>query len=245
MSEMAVEQENSRINGSTSASASARRSRTICVNSLRACEKMRLIGGTLPPLVARLLSRPQACQHCPAGETHKKRWSAHASYCLPRQIYPPVGPSPPRDEHVFEQSFLRACRARPRRHRAAVPRLLSSDSRRCTITCRRSPNSETRQRSICSFSRSAARCGWSTTNSSRWPPWRALDAAGRCPRRPVLRHHEAQPVALFGFFQIVRGHQDGGAHVGQPVDHAPEGAARQRIHAGGRFIQKQHAAVRA
>ncbi len=36
-----------------------------------------------------------------------------------------------------------------------------------TMTCRRSPNSDTRQRSIVCFSRSAARCGSSTCSSSR------------------------------------------------------------------------------
>ena len=66
------------------------------------------------------------------------------------------------DEHVLEREpgFSRAQRssdafaAQRRRQRPALRR-----RRRRMITCSRSPNSDTRQRSIVCFSRSAARCG--------------------------------------------------------------------------------------
>ncbi len=54
------------------------------------------------------------------------------------------------------------------------------------------------------------------------------------------RHHESQPIALLGFFQVMRGHQNRGAQVSQLVDHAPESAAGQRIDAGGRLVEKEH-----
>src|ERR1022692_34108 len=53
----------------------------------------------------------------------------------------------------------------------------------------------------------------------------------------------AQAIALLRLFQVVRGHQNGGAHIGQPVDHPPERAARQRIHARGGLVQKQDAGL--
>ena len=78
-------------------------------------------------------------------------------------------------------------------------------------------------------------------NSSRWPALRALDSGRAAFGHQFARHHEAQPIALLGFFQIVGGHENRGARVGQPVDHGPEGTARQRIHAGGRLVEKQDA----
>ena len=74
---------------------------------------------------------------------------------------------------------------------------------------------------------------------------RALDCRWAAFGDQFAGHHEAQPVALLGFFQIVGGHQNRGARVGQPVDHGPEGTARQRIDAGGGLVEEQDAAVRA
>ena len=69
----------------------------------------------------------------------------------------------------------------------------------------------------------------------------ALDAAGSAFGHEFAGDHEAEAIALLGFLEIVSGHQNGGAGIGQPVDHGPEGAARQRIDAGGRLVEKQHA----
>ena len=109
------------------------------------------------------------------------------------------------------------------------------------ITCRRSPNSETRQRSSLVCSRSAARCGWSTMNSSRCPPCCALDPLGLPSATSSPADHEAQAIALLRFFQIMGRHQDRRARIRQLVDHAPEGAPGQRIDARGRLVQKEHA----
>ena len=54
----------------------------------------------------------------------------------------------------------------------------------------------------------------------------------------LASHHEAKPVALFSFLQIVRGDQHGCAEIGEVIDHGPERAARQRIDAGGRLIKE-------
>src|SRR5262249_27646739 len=47
-------------------------------------------------------------------------------------------------------------------------------------------------------------------------------------------------VALLRLLQIVGGHQDRSAGVGEAVDHPPEGAPRERIDAGGGLVQEQH-----
>ena len=69
----------------------------------------------------------------------------------------------------------------------------------------------------------------------------ALDAARASLDHELARHHQAQTIALLGFFEIVRGDEDGGAGVRQPVDHGPESAPRQRIDAGGRLVEEEHA----
>ena len=50
-----------------------------------------------------------------------------------------------------------------------------------------------------------------------------------------------EAIALLGFFEIVRGDENGGAGVGEAIDHAPEGAAGEGIDAGGWFVEKEHA----
>src|SRR5262249_35423314 len=55
------------------------------------------------------------------------------------------------------------------------------------------------------------------------------------------RHHETQTVTLLCLFEVVRRHQDGGAPVGELVNHRPESASRQRIDARGRLVEEQHA----
>ena len=78
-------------------------------------------------------------------------------------------------------------------------------------------------------------------NSSRWPPCSLFDAARSAFGHQFAGHHEAEAIALLGFFQIVRGHEDRGAHIGKLVDHAPERAARERIDAGGGLVEKKDA----
>ena len=69
----------------------------------------------------------------------------------------------------------------------------------------------------------------------------ALDV-GRTPfGDQFARGHQAEAIALLRFLEVVGGHQNGGAGVGQPIDHRPEGAAGQRIHSGGRFVKEKDA----
>ncbi len=68
-----------------------------------------------------------------------------------------------------------------------------------------------------------------------------FDSGGAAFGHQFARDHEAQAIALFGFFQIVSGDENRGAGVGEAVDHGPEGAAGERIDAGGRFVEEQHA----
>ena len=70
---------------------------------------------------------------------------------------------------------------------------------------------------------------------------RGLHPARRSLGHQLAGDHESQPIALLGLFEIVRGDEDRRAVVGELVDHRPEGAARNRVHAGGRLVQKQHA----
>ena len=58
----------------------------------------------------------------------------------------------------------------------------------------------------------------------------ALDARRTSLRHQFAGHHHPQPIALLGFFQIVRRHQDRRAGVGQLINHVPESAPRQRVH---------------
>ena len=77
-------------------------------------------------------------------------------------------------------------------------------------------------------------------NWSRWPDCWALIAAGRAFGDQFAGDHHAQAIALLGFFEVVRGDQDRGAGVGQPVDHGPEGAPGERIDAGGGFVEEEN-----
>ena len=68
--------------------------------------------------------------------------------------------------------------------------------------------------------------------------------SARISRRRALREHPAgihdrDPVAVFRLLHEVRGDDDGHALLGERGDAAPEGAARQRIGAAGRLIEKQ------
>src|SRR5262249_19801749 len=69
----------------------------------------------------------------------------------------------------------------------------------------------------------------------------ALEFARAALGHDLARDHHHYAVALFGLFEIVGGDQDRGADVGQPVDHLPEGAARQRVDAGCRLVEEDHA----
>src|SRR5215831_7991502 len=71
-------------------------------------------------------------------------------------------------------------------------------------------------------------------------PLFALDAARCAFDYQFAGHHQTEAIALLRFFQIVRGQQNCGAHIRQSVNHRPECAARQWIHARGRFVEKEH-----
>src|SRR6478672_385297 len=69
----------------------------------------------------------------------------------------------------------------------------------------------------------------------------ALDAARSSFRHQFTRHHEAQSIALFGFFEIVSRHQNGRAPICKLIDHAPEGAPSEWIYARSGFVEKKNA----
>ncbi len=73
------------------------------------------------------------------------------------------------------------------------------------------------------------------------PGLRRLDLGRRALRHKLSRHHHAEAIALLRLFQVVRGDQNRGAGVGETIDEAPEGAARQGIDTRGRLVEKQHA----
>src|SRR5262249_10941956 len=54
-------------------------------------------------------------------------------------------------------------------------------------------------------------------------PLGLLDAARRAFGHELPGHHEAQAVALLGFFEVVRGPQDRRPSIGETVDAPPEG----------------------
>ena len=94
------------------------------------------------------------------------------------------------DEDVFErEASPRARRApgRPRREPPADARVCRPRRRSSTMTCRRSPKSDTRQRSISALSRSAARCGSSIMKLQQVAALLGLDRRSACPRPPARR----------------------------------------------------------
>src|ERR1035438_7196030 len=70
---------------------------------------------------------------------------------------------------------------------------------------------------------------------------RALDAARSSLRHQFSAGHESQAIALFRFFEVMRGHKNRRTRICQAVDHHPESAPSERINPGGRFIEKEHA----
>src|SRR5262249_3785333 len=65
-------------------------------------------------------------------------------------------------------------------------------------------------------------------------------------RRSSLSHEfpgdqQAEPIALFGLFQIVRRDENCHAAISETVDHFPESAACQWIDTRGGFVEKEHA----
>src|SRR5947209_18977889 len=70
---------------------------------------------------------------------------------------------------------------------------------------------------------------------------RCFDAGGRAFSDEFARDHHAETVALFGFFEVVRRHKHRHAAISEGVDHAPEGAARERVNARCRLVKKEHA----
>ena len=68
---------------------------------------------------------------------------------------------------------------------------------------------------------------------------RARSAGRRADRDQPALADDAQPVAVFRLVHEMAGDQHGDAGVGQRADARPELAARQRIDAGGRFVEEQ------
>src|SRR5689334_7482637 len=69
----------------------------------------------------------------------------------------------------------------------------------------------------------------------------ALDAGGSPLHDELAGHHQTEAIALLGFLEVMGGHQNGSTRVGQAVDHRPECAPCQRVHAGGWLVEKDHA----
>src|SRR5689334_5467119 len=70
---------------------------------------------------------------------------------------------------------------------------------------------------------------------------RGLHSAGCAFGDEFPGDHKSESIALFGLLEIMRSHQDGGAHVSKLVNHPPECAPGERIHTGCRLIQEKHA----
>src|SRR3989454_3679730 len=70
---------------------------------------------------------------------------------------------------------------------------------------------------------------------------RDLHAARRALRDQLAGDHDPQAVALLGLFQVVRGDEDRGALVRELIDHGPERAAGDRIHARRRLVEEENA----
>ena len=68
-----------------------------------------------------------------------------------------------------------------------------------------------------------------------------FDFGWRSFHKQLACHHESQPVALLGLLEVVRRHQDGGARIGQTINHHPKSAAGQRIDSRCRLIEKHNA----
>src|SRR5262245_1336455 len=73
------------------------------------------------------------------------------------------------------------------------------------------------------------------------PTLGGLDAARGALRDHLTGDHEPQPITLFSLFQVVGGDQDRRTLVGELVDHGPEGAPGDRIHARCRLIEEEDA----
>ena len=58
-----------------------------------------------------------------------------------------------------------------------------------------------------------------------------IELTGRALCPEFTRNHQAQSIALFGFFEIMRRHKDGRTCIGKSVDESPECAAGQWIDA--------------
>src|SRR5262245_9211582 len=71
----------------------------------------------------------------------------------------------------------------------------------------------------------------------------ALDFARSTFGDNFARDHEAKPVALLGFLQVVSGDKNRRAAVSELVNHAPERTPRERIYTRGGLVQKQHAGL--
>ncbi len=70
---------------------------------------------------------------------------------------------------------------------------------------------------------------------------RALDAARSSLCHQFSAGHESQAIALFRFFEVMRGYKNRRACVCQAVDHHPESAPSERINPRSRLIEKEHA----
>src|SRR5579862_9373969 len=63
---------------------------------------------------------------------------------------------------------------------------------------------------------------------------------GRAFGDQLASDHEAEPVALLCFFEVMGGDQDSGAEISEFVDHAPKSTASEWVDPGGGLIEKEH-----
>ena len=67
-----------------------------------------------------------------------------------------------------------------------------------------------------------------------------LERSGRIAIERMAGIEQGQPIAALRLVEIGGGDHDGDALLAQPVENAPEVAARHRIDAGGRLVEQQH-----
>src|SRR4029453_3441680 len=71
-------------------------------------------------------------------------------------------------------------------------------------------------------------------------PRAPANLGGRALSQHTPRIHNCDPITVFGFTHEVSGHDNGHALLGQRYDASPELAARQRIGAAGRLVEKEY-----
>src|SRR5688572_14879984 len=69
---------------------------------------------------------------------------------------------------------------------------------------------------------------------------RLLEFSGRADGRQLARLDDGKPMAMLGFIEMMRGDEDSRAAFRQIADQVPELAARQRIDAARRLVEKDN-----